>query len=112
MPGLKHAEPSERARKQLIYHSDNEAWHAVVLEELFGGLKPADISFVSGLLERVNSLCASAAEVADEDEPDEEMLALGKAANAALGAAIRSMGAEAVLEILPLNLQVAPLQAS
>ena len=59
-----------------------------------------------GLISGVGNLCASAAESLSSGNADEDVAALEKAANAALGAAIRSMGPAAVLKVLPLNLLV------
>ena len=77
-----------------------------VIEALFVGLRPGHGSSVQGLLVRVASLLEAASEAASEG--DAEAAALLKASSSVLGAAIKSMGPEDVLSILPLNLKVGP----
>lgn len=55
-----------------------------------------------GLLSRIGDLCAGADAAAEEGESDEQ---LTLAAQTALGAALRALGPEVVLEVLPLGLQ-------
>lgn len=59
---------------------------------------------VEDILVRLGDMCGSAAEVQAVGEDDND--AVGKAARAALGAAIASLGPAAVLKVLPLNLEV------
>lgn len=77
-----------------------------VIEELLRGLKAADVSAASELLRRLGGLYGAAAAALAEDEPQEEAAAVTKAAGGALGAAIASMGPAAVLQVLPLSLEV------
>ena len=91
------------------YEAIKQAFERAVLEELFGGLQNDATELVRGLISGVGNLCASAAESLSGGTADEDVVALDKAANAALGAAIRSMGPAAVLEVLPLNLMVSAL---
>ena len=56
------------------------------------------------LVERVGALCAEAAEAKAEREEGEEAEAYEGAAAAAMGAAIRHLGPQQVLEMLPLNI--------
>ena len=55
------------------------------------------------LLQRLGELCAGAADI--EEDGDVAMAEIAGPAQEALGAAIRSLGPEAVLGALPLNLQ-------
>ena len=86
-----------------------QTFECAVLEELFGGLQNGATELVRGLISGVGNLCATAAESLSGGTADEDVMALDKAASAALGAAIRSMGPAAVLQVLPLNLMVRTL---
>lgn len=83
-----------------------------VIEEVFRALGGAHASSVSSILSRVGSLCGSTALELAEGDSHESVAALSKAAERALGAAIGSMGPAAVLEILPLDLEVKPSSAT
>ena len=71
---------------------------------LFERLGEGSAGLAEGILLRLGELCAGAAEAAEEDAVEEEGAA-GKAAIAALGAAVRWLTPEAVLRVLPLRLQ-------
>ena len=62
---------------------------------------------MQGLLVRVANIFEAASEAAAEG--DAEAAALLKASNSVLGAAIKSLGPQDVLKILPLNLEVSIL---
>ncbi|KAK9818389.1 hypothetical protein WJX72_011834 [[Myrmecia] bisecta] len=81
------------------------AWpHALpVVGELFDKLGRPGAPLAEGLLLRLGELCAGAAE-AEEDE-SAATAECAPAAAAAIGCALRSLGPEAVLAVLPLNLQ-------
>ena len=77
---------------------------------LFERLGQRGARLAEPLLERVGDLCAAAAEAAEEadDEDDEERTAGAEyagAAGAAMSSALRNLGPEAVLQVLPLNLE-------
>ena len=86
-----------------------QAFECAVLEELFGGLQNGATELVRGLISGVGNLCATTAESLSGGTADEDVVAVEKATSAALGAAIRSMGPAAVLQVLPLNLMVRTL---
>lgn len=84
----------------------NDAVSAVLFERL--GRRGARLA--EPLLERVGELCATAAEAAEEaDEEAGEEGAAGVpyagAAAAAMSSALRNLGPEDVLQVLPLNLE-------
>ena len=74
-----------------------------VVGELLESLGRNGAPLASRLLERLGELCAGAADV--EEGGDVAMAEIAGPAQDALGAAIRSLGPEAVLDALPLNLQ-------
>lgn len=79
-----------------------------VCAALFERLGRRGAPLAGPLLERVGELCATAAEAAEEADGEEEGAAPGveyaAAAAAAMGAALRHLGPEEVLRVLPLNL--------
>ena len=79
-----------------------------VVEELFSSLEPSSTPLVGGMLEAIGSICAMSSDEDLMDEADEEVLAILKAAKNAIGAAIRKLGPQAVLSVLPLRVQVLP----
>ena len=69
-------------------------------------MNPSCAISVLEVLEAVVSNCAMQANDELMSEADEEVHAILKAANSAMGAAIRQLGPQAVLTILPLCIQV------
>lgn len=83
---------------------------SAVAQELFESLDASRSTLVIEVLEAVASICALAeASDANEETADDESQAVLKAANAAVGAAIQSLGPQAVLAVLPIEIQVFPL---
>ena len=74
-----------------------------VVGELLASLGHAGAPLAERLLQRLGELCAGAADI--EEDGDVAMAEIAGPAQEALGAAIRSLGPEAVLGALPLNLQ-------
>ena len=120
-PGYILAIPSKRSAKAASFVQPQQfaccllaegPFSRAVVEELFSAVGPAGAGLAEGLLQRLGELCAAAAEAAEEDAEEDgdgegngDGDVVGRAAKAALGAAIRSLGPAAVLRVLPLNLQ-------
>ena len=64
------------------------------------------VTLVIEIVEAVGSICAMRANDDLMAEADEEVLAILKAANTTMGAAIRNLGPQAVLTILPIQIEV------
>lgn len=79
---------------------------AAVVAELIEKLGRAGAPLAAGLLQRVGELCSAEEEMDDDDDgeggPGRDQVLV--AAQNALGAAMRALGPEAVLEALPLQL--------
>ena len=71
---------------------------------LFERLDSGGAQLAQPLVERVGALCAEAAEAEAERDEGEAAAPYESAAAAAMGAAIRHLGPQQVLGILPLNI--------
>ena len=83
---------------------------SAVVEELFETVDPSCSTLVIEILDATASVCALAQPSAEEDAeeaPDAELASITRAANSAMGAAIRGLGPQAVLAVLPIKVQVA-----
>jgi len=78
-------------------------WFAVA-GELLEKLGSDGTPLLEGLLLRLGELCAGASDAAEEEGMDEGSNKVALAAQNALGQAIRAMGPQAVLQVLPLGL--------
>lgn len=74
-----------------------------VAAELMGQLKRPGAPLASGLIERIGEICSGGDEAAAAGNTASDGMVL--AAQEALGAALRSVGPEAVLNVLPLAIQ-------
>jgi ribosomal RNA-processing protein 12 len=83
-----------------------DAWEAClpVATELMQRLGREGAPLAGGLVDRVGQLCAGGEDAAEDGEGGGDARLAG-AAQAALGAALRSLGPEAVLQVLPLNIR-------
>ncbi len=72
---------------------------------MFGTLTRAGASLANGLLDRVGAICAGANQVDALGDAAAGADAVFTAARAALGAAIRALGPESVLFVLPLDVE-------
>lgn len=80
------------------------------MEELFENVNASHATVVIEIIEGTGSICSLAQQNNEEEEGEEdELRGIIKAANSAMGAAIRKLGPEVILTVLPLRLQV-PLQ--
>ena len=90
----------------------NSLSFAAVTSGLFERLGSRGAQLAQPLVERVGVLCAEAAEAEAERDEGEAAAPYESAAAAAMGAAIRHLGPQHVLSILPLNIaEVPPAQS-
>jgi ribosomal RNA-processing protein 12 len=84
-----------------------EGWAGAlpVASELLGRLGRDGAPLAAGLVARLGDICAGAEDAAEEYEDVGGGGRIAVAAREALGAALRSLGPEAVLEVLPLDLE-------
>lgn len=84
-----------------------DAWEGAlpVAGELLKHMGPRGAPLAAGLVARIGGLCAGGDDLAAAGEESEEGARVTIAAQAALGVAMRALGPEAVLEVLPLNLE-------
>ncbi len=75
-----------------------------VAGELLEKLGSDGAPLAEGLLLRLGEMCAGASDAAEEENMDEGSNKVALAAQNALGQAIRAMGPQAVLQVLPLGL--------
>ena len=75
-----------------------------VAGELLEKLGSDGAPLAEGLLLRLGDMCAGASDAAEEEGTDESSNKVALAAQNALGQAIRAMGPQAVLQVLPLGL--------
>ena len=77
---------------------------SAVAGELLEKLGSDGAPLAEGLLLRLGEMCAGASDAAEEEGVDEGSNKVALAAQNALGQAIRAMGPQAVLQVLPLGL--------
>lgn len=87
-----------------MYRSLIELNLFAVTGELLEKLGSDGAPLAEGLLLRLGEMCAGASDAAEEEGMDEGSNKVALAAQNALGQAIRAMGPQAVLQVLPLGL--------